>query len=113
MNVASWPLWVCEECLPLCQNSPGFPSAGSEVQSSRPARIETRVYTERLKPFSLKIHLEPVNDASYREDASLLAAPHIGRSRTFFVSGNPAQFLPLLIGKYPRLNRAPFPPAER
>lgn len=47
--------------------------------------------------FPLRTHLEQINDASYREDVSLLAVPHIGRLITFLVSGNPAQFLPLLI----------------
>ena len=57
----------------------------------------TRVYIERSKTFPLKICLEQADDTFYREEAFLLAVPHIPRLKSLSVSGNPDQVLPVLV----------------
>lgn len=57
---------------------------------------KTRVYLERSKRSPLEIRFEQANDASHRENAFLLAVPHIDRLKTLLVSGNLTQILPVL-----------------
>ena len=54
---------------------------------------KTRVYIERSKCAPLEIHLE----LPYEEEAFLLAIPHIHRLKTLWVSGDPAELLPVLV----------------
>ena len=57
---------------------------------------KTRVYIERSKTFPLRVCLEQADDTFYREEALLLAVPHIHRLKRLSVSGNPTQVLPVL-----------------
>ena len=58
---------------------------------------KTRVYIERSKSSPLGIDIGRVGNASYREEAFVLAIPHIGRLRNLSISGNPTKVLPTLV----------------
>ena len=63
---------------------------------------KTKVYIERSKSSPLEIFIGQVDNSSYREEAFVLAVPHIGRLRSLSISGDPTEVLPALVEHFSR-----------
>jgi len=58
---------------------------------------KTKVYIERSKPSPLEIYLKLTHNTLRREEALVLAIPHIARLGVLSVNGNPSQVFPALV----------------